>query len=125
MKKLLSILVCLTLLLSFGGITFAGSFDREDADEAGYADTKVLSVDTNNTIARACYIYGVQFYAGTATSFVNLYDAATATGDVKIEVSEATLGDSVYYKPAKPIKFDTGVSVDITGANSAVILEYR
>ena len=125
MKRLFCLLVCLTLLLSFGGMAFAGSFDREDADEAGYVNTKVLTSDTANTISHGCYIYGVQFYAGAASSYVNIYDAATASGTVRIEVSEATAGEHVYYKPSKPIKFDTAVSVDLEGANSAVVIEYR
>ena len=125
MKKLFSLLVCLTLILVIVSLAYAGSFDREDADEAGYVDTKCLSADAANTIARPCYIYGVQFYAAAATSYVNIYDAATASGTIRIEIAEATAGDSVYYKPAKPIKFDTGVSVDLTGAGAVVILEYR
>jgi len=124
MKKLFSLLVCLTLILGLCGIAFA-RFETEDADEVGYVDTKTLTEDAANTIARPCYIYGVQFYAGSASSYVNIYDAATATGTVRIEVAEATAGDSVYYKPNKPIKFDTAVSVDLTGSNSVVILEYR
>jgi len=123
MKKLFSLLVCLTLIL---GVSLAyAQFDRENADEAGYVETKTLTSDTANTIARPCYIYGVQFYAAASTSYVNIYDAATATGTVKIEIAEATAGDSVYYKPAKPIKFDTAVSVDLTGSGAVVILEYR
>ena len=125
MKRLLISVVCLSLLLGLTSLAYAGPFDRETADEVGYVHTKTLNASTANTITRPCYIYGVQFYAGASGSNVNIYDAATATGTVKIEVAEATAGDYVYYKPAKPIKFDTAVSVNLVGANSAVVLEYR
>jgi len=124
MKKIFNFLVCLALILGLGGIAFA-QYDRENADKAGYVDTYVATTDTAAAVARPCYIYGVQFYAGSSTSFVNIYDAATASGTVRIEVSEATAGDWQYYKPAKPIKFDTSISIDLTGSNSVAIIEYR
>jgi len=124
MKKIFNFLVCLALILGLGGIAFA-QFDRENADEAGYVNTYVATTDTAAAVARPCYIYGVQFYAAASTSYVNIYDAATATGEVRIEVSEATAGDWTYYRPAKPVKFDTSVSIDLTGSGAIAIIEYR
>lgn len=125
MKKLFSFLVCLTLILGLSGLALA-QFDREEADNAGYANAVVKTADTNSAISRPCYVYGVQFYAGAATSYVSLYDGTGTTGnDVKVEVSEATAGDWKHYKPEKPIKFDTAVSVNLAGSGSAVIVEYR
>ena len=122
MKKLFSLLVLLSLMLATS--VFAGPYDREVADEAGYVDIKTVTSDSA-AIARPCYLYAISLYAGAAPSYVNVYNnASTGSGDA-IEISEATQYDSVRYEFKKPVNMSNGAYVDITGSGSVVILEYR
>lgn len=121
MKKLL--LVCLFSLL-FAGLAYAGPFDREEFDDVGYVDSKVITADGAVT-SSPTYVYGISFYAGAASDFITLYnDTGTTTGQEKIEVSAATAGETKHISFDKPIKFETAVYADINGTSFAII-EYR
>ncbi len=124
MKKLFLLLVCLSFLCLLASPAIAGSgrYGKEDANEVGYVETKNLSADGSISDV-PCYVYGVTLDATSATAYVNLYDNTSGTGTVRIEVSEATSGDSKRVVFDKPVKFTTGVYADVVDGN--VIVEYR
>ena len=117
-------LVCLALVLGAFVPVFAGSYDREDADEAGYVNCSARNSD-GSLFSGAGYIYAVTLYAASATSTLTIYDASSATGNVVIEVAEATAGDSARLEFTRPVKVSTGAYADLSGSNAAVVVEYR
>lgn len=126
MKKALSLIMVMALLVGFTMPAFS-QFDRETADEAGYAETVSTEHDVA-LISRPVYIYAVTVWADAANSYVMLYDLTSApTGDPthkpKLEVGEATQYRSTRYEFAKPIKMVNGIYADVT--SGSVVVEYR
>ena len=120
MKKLF-LFVCLFSLL-LASACYAGPFDREEFKNVGYVDSKTTASDAAITSA-PCYVYGVTVYSTSSNGYVNLYNSTDGSGNVKIEVAEATQGDSTRVAFEKPVLFDTACYADVDGA--VVIVEYR
>lgn len=125
MKKLFSLLVCLTLILGLGVLAYAegeGRFGREGT-AVGYVDVASSAADIALKAA-PCYVYAATLFPSAANGYVYLYDnASAASGTVKIELSEATAYDSKREIFDPPIKMDNGVYADVN--NAAVTIEYR
>lgn len=123
MRKFLISLVCLALFVGLGSNAFAGRYDREDANDVGYANAASTSVDAA-LVAVPCYVYGATVLATSANSYALLYDnASAATGTVKIEIGEASQYDTQHITFDPPIRFENGVYADVT--SGPVVIEYR
>jgi len=131
MRKYLSLVLALLMVVGMVGIANAqdsGRYGRENQDEVGYVDVASAQNDAV-LVAAPCYIYGVTVFADAASSFVKIYDAATAAAvtaggvTVKVEIGESTQYDSRRYAFDKPIKMNSGAYVDVT--SGSVALEYR
>ena len=87
--------------------------------------------DTNAALPGGTYILGCSIKNGTltATASIKLHDAATVTGNPVLEVG-ANLADSTTFDEYNslilpyPVKFETGVSIDMTGTNSIGYVYY-
>jgi len=119
MKKLLLISLFSLLCTS---LAYAGPFDREEFKNVGYTDAQTFSSDAALS-SGPVYVYAVTCYSTSSNGYVNLYNASSATGSIKIEVAEATSGDSQRFEFTKPVKFDTACYVDVT--SSVAVVEYR
>lgn len=128
MKRCLLVFLCLALmLLGSAGLGLTSPYDRETADEVGYAD----AISRNNDgvlVAKPCYIYAVTaFYTGGGSSsygWVELYDnASSASGIVKVEILENTTSPITRFEFARPLKMENGIYADVT--NASVVVEWR
>ena len=127
MNKLLSLLVCLAFLVGLPLSAFAGSYDREDADEAGYVLSKGFKPPDGQKISAPTYVWAVtlQAGAGSGSSYLALHNGDSASDPVGIEIEEATQYDCRRLEFSKPIYFKDGVYVDFGHSSDTCVIEYR
>lgn len=122
-KRLFSIIAIAALALGIISPVFAGPYDRENGNEAGYVKS-VATGASAEVVAAPCYVHAVTLYASTANAEAAVYDSTTgATGGAKIELGKATQYESTRYVFDTPVKFDNGVYV--VDSNGYVVVEYR
>ena len=127
MKTLLSLLLLVVIGLGVGiGNVFAGPFDREVANEAGYVNS-VSRINDGTIISRPGYVYAVTVLAENANTYVKLFDTASGAAPVsetpKIEVGESTQYKTTRYQFEVPVRFENGIYADVT--SGSVVVEYR
>ena len=124
MKKSFIVVLCLCFLGIVVIPGFAGSYDREDADEAGYVESRSGQQDFAVTSGPA-YVHAVTVFANAASSYVNLHDNTSASdpSKIKVEVGEATQYETTRVVFDPPVKFDTAIYADVT--SGSVVVEYR
>ena|SRR3990167_1226138 len=124
MKKLLLVLVCLSLIFGLQGMAMAGSYDREDT-AFGYTESRYCNAD-HVLVSKPCYVKSITIYASSANALAVIYDSADsspADSEVRYEIGEASQYESKREVFNPPIIFNNGVYADVTNGNIGV--EYR
>jgi hypothetical protein len=127
MKKLLSLIVCLSL---FAPLAFADRYDRESG-RPGHVEKSGVTSDTQ-VLTRPCELYALTVSATTAGATVAIYDKASTPTDTEksdgtnlaAEASEATQYDSKREVFDPPIQINNGLYLDLTNCAGAIV-EYR
>jgi len=98
---------------------------------ASIVKVKRLDADANATLPIGTLVHGILVVSGTltATASLALHDAATVTGDPKIEIGTNTADATNYEKYAGiflpyPLKFYVSVSANISGTGAVAYIYY-
>jgi len=89
------------------------------------------SAASNSVMAVPCLIHKVCLRNTNGSNAVSIaiYDAATATGTAKIDIS-TNLADGTAYELSReitfdpPVRFDTGVSTTVAGSNATARIHF-
>lgn len=88
----------------------------------GNATTAIVSTDTAAVVTGPCLVWGVYQLLNTTSTDTTyeLHDALTATGNVKI--FSRTTSTPACQMFTRPIRFNTGISVNKTNAGDSKIM---
>lgn len=120
-RKLFIIALCLSFMAMLAVPSYAARGDRETLNY-GYVKSGVASSDSA-IVSVPSYVYAVTWYSTSSNGYVNLYDSTDGTGNLKVEVAEATSGDSIRVEFDIPILFNTAVYADVQ--TGVAVVEYR
>jgi hypothetical protein len=122
MKKLILFIALLSLVAFKAAPVFAGPYDRENANTAGYVKA-VSASSSSEVVAAPCYIHAVTVLATAANAVVGIIDTQGTTGTAVAEIGQATQYASNRQVFNPPLKIENGVYANVS--NGSVVVEYR
>ena len=119
----LAIMACLVFMLSspaFAKSLFYASNPSEIATSEGTALNTGVALVTGQCTVQSIIVGGPH---SAALDYILIYDAASATGTAKFDISIGTAGDTIPV-PLQEVSFGTGVFADASSSGMHISVEY-